>query len=315
MQSVPCAGTVENIITSLFSSVHSTLHSQLSSAMSSLALTTGAPSSSPLSLLPALWSSTTSTQIVLLATQLSLDTAVEAAVQSRGAETSTSGSSLEKLYEEIRGLMQGAVRMLQGRHGHSVAPENTVQQEESVGGILGDGGPTSVPVTREQENRLRNVLFVLSHALQQVVESLQQESGSGGFLWCGQLRWVWSGGAAEEACHLTTLGARLSYGYHYIGSGSGLVLTPPTERALVCLLQAVHQGRHTLLTGPEVHIIVMCTRHICIVDTYHSFHQLWCNTFTSSHVLYSALLSIHTTLYRHTHTCYYTGKWQEQPGS
>ena len=265
LQGVPCAGTVESIITSLFSSLRSTLRSQLSSAMTSLIPTSGAPPSTPLSLLPSLWSSQLSTQIVLLATHISLDMALEAALQ---CTTDTGeGVSLDGLCEEIHQLVEKAVAMLQGHHlppehSHSVESDSTAKQEES---ILEERVAVHVSITRNQANRLRSVLFILNYGLHLAVECLQQRSKEAGreceggelsdFHWQGRLRWVWSGGASSEGeCHVTTIGARLSYGYHYVGSGSHLVLTPTTEKALAFILKTVHQGHHSLLTGPEVRV-------------------------------------------------------------
>ena len=242
---------MESVITSLFSSIRSTLRSQLSSAMASHTLpTSSSSSSSPLSLLPSLWCSGHSTQIILLTTQISLDVALETSLQ-----TAAEGISLEALCEEMQELVTKAVRMLQ------VFPEQgqNVESEGEPVNVL--EGHQESSVTREQANRLRSIVLVLGSALQRGVQYLQQmagqESGTN-FLQDGRLRWVWSedsAGTNEEVCHLTTLGARMSYRYHYVGGGSRLVLTPATERALVFLLRGVHQGHHSLLTGPEVHIV------------------------------------------------------------
>ena len=207
-------------------------------------------SSSPLSRLPSLWCSGHSTQIILLTTQISLDVALETSLQ-----TAAEGISLEALCEEMQELVTKAVRMLQ------VFPEQgqNVESEGEPVNVL--EGHQESSVTREQANRLRSIVLVLSSALQRGVQYLQQmagqESGTN-FLQDGRLRWVWSedsAGTNEKVCHLTTLGARMSYRYHYVGGGSRLVLTPATERALVFLLSGVHQGHHSLLTGPEVHIV------------------------------------------------------------
>ena len=238
---------MENIISSLFSSLHSTLRSQLSSAITLLT-----PSSPSLSLLPTLWSSGLSTQIILLATQITLDMALE--TSHRTATESGEKTSLESLCEEIKELVTKAVRQLQVYPGQSVRSENG-PGEEGVMKEPGGAGIASASVTREQANHLKSVIFALSSCLQRAVECLQQttkNTGNADFLkQHGRLQWVWSGDN-EEACHLTTVGARLSYSYHYVGGGSRLVLTPATERTLVFLLRAVHHGHHSLLTGPEV---------------------------------------------------------------
>ena len=71
------------------------------------------------------------------------------------------------------------------------------------------------------------------------------------------LHWTWSDGSKlEESCHVITIGAHLSYGYHYVGSGSRIVLTPTTERALTFLVQAVHQGHNTLMNVEEVSVSI-----------------------------------------------------------
>lgn len=259
---------MESILTSLFSSLHSTLRTQLTTAMTSFVTKPGSSLSSappPLSLLPHLWSSQLSSQVVLLATQLSLDAAVTAALEATGKGDS---DALSKVSGEMDQLMSAAVKLLQGQ----LQPEtefNGVESNRSsdVGPTAGTNatervlatsvGIASVPVTSDQAGQLRNILLLL-HSHHQLAVTLSQQSREGddgsdllsGFLWQSRLHWAWS---SEGHCHMTTLGARLPYGYHYTGSGSGrLVLTPSTEKALVFLLQAVHQGQSPLVTGPEV---------------------------------------------------------------
>ena len=271
-QSVPCGGTVENILTSLFSSLRSTLSTQLSTAVTSFVFKPGSSMSSglsPLSLLPHLWSSQLSSQVVLLATQLGLDAALTAALKETGKGDS---SLLSKVSVEMDRLMAVAVKMLRGEQQPATENEGVETEKNSdiaprVSVCAADKVlPTaaSVPVTADQASRLQRVLLILhSHHQRAADLSQQHREGDGGsdpltsFLWQSKLHWAWS---SEGLCTMNTLGARLLYGYHYTGSStSRLVLTPSTEKALVFLLQAVHQGQNSILTGPEVCTCIYCT--------------------------------------------------------
>ena len=277
IQSVPCAGTVESIITSLFSSLRSTLHSQLGTAMNSLAVAT--PPSSTLSHLPSLWSSHLATQVVLLATRLGLDAALSAAVQ----ETEERGdrASLQGICDGINELVTVAVRMLQGTRLPVTEGESNMSTiAETPTPSVNDSRQQSrsLPVTSEQANRLESILLVLHSHLQAAVEMMTQHNeavGGNSFSWRSRLHWTWSdtNKLREESCLVATLGASLPYGYHYVGSGGRVVLTPSTEKALVFLLQAVHHGHDTILNGPEVHVYTCtCTCTACV-----HVYQLLCS--------------------------------------
>lgn len=197
---------------------------------------------------------------MLLTTQLSLDTAVMSALQETEKGNRT---SLDSISIEIDKLVAIAVKMLQGQltgnesalNSRVSTPAGTNAPEKLYPSHEREGIVDVVPVAADQASRLRSVLLVLYSHRQRVVEMTRhKEDGGNGcltsFLWQSKLHWTWS--ASEKTCHVTTLGARLSYGFHYVGSSSRVVLTPSTERALVFLLQAVDQRNHTMMTGPEV---------------------------------------------------------------
>ena len=279
-----CAGTVESIISSLFSSLSSTLRSQLTTAVSSYVLKTEpTPSSSshlaPLSSLPSLWASQVSTQVVLLATQLSLDLAVTAALQEteRGNK-----SAFENVCTKIDSLVVAALRMLQGQlvDQENFDSKNDPSSLATAEEVEWSPYPSQeadkmgrVPVTPDQASWLRSILLLLTSHRQRALEmaALSEESGreSGlltSFLWQSRLHWTWS--SSERMCHIDTLGARLPYGCHYTGSCTHVVLTPSTERAVVFLLQEAGRGTNTLLTGPEVWEALSVTMYRVQLSTY-----------------------------------------------
>ena len=176
---------------------------------------------------------------------------------------------LKVVCEDMDKLMETAVKMLQGHPvanlmEHEKVDSNDTSSPTASVSATEDPYPHrsmagGVPVTHDQASRLRSVLLILNSHRQRAVEMTQLEGGNDGdsgkgrlssFFWQSRLHWTWS--ESEKTCHMTTLGARLSYGFHYVGSSSRVVLTPSTERALVFLLRAVHQGTNTLMTGPEV---------------------------------------------------------------
>lgn len=248
---------MESIISSLFSSLNSTLRSQLATATSSFVLKNEATPSFP-SYLPSLWSSPLSTQIVLLATQLSLDTAITSAIQQ--AERGNK-HCLESFCEEMDKLVAAGVKMLQGQPAESEGEDSSIPAHMDAPGESylprERDSASGAPVAPHQAVRLRSILLILHSHHQRALKMTQHVgeesiSGSTSFLWEGTLHWTWS--SNERTCNVTTLGAQLSYGFHYMGTASHVVLTPSTERALVFLLQAVHQGNNTIMTGLEVRL-------------------------------------------------------------
>ena len=189
---------------------------------------------------------------------------------------------LKVVCEDMNKLIKMAVKMLQG---HSVAEREKVDPDDTSSPTASASTTEepyphrtrdmagSVPVTHDQASRLRSVLLILNSHHQRAVEMTQFEGGGdedGGkghlnsFFWKNRLHWMWS--QSEKMCHMTTLGAQLSYGFHYVGSSSRVVLTPSTERALVFLLRAVHQGTNTLMNGPEVSTVKGL--HRCVYDSH-----------------------------------------------
>lgn len=252
---------------------------------SSSSSSSSSPSSSILlSRLPSLWCSQLSTQIVLLATQIGLDTALDKSYQTTTRENEEDTHEKETLCEEIQKLIAMAVRMLQGqpiasRSSQSRESHETVREFEEEAeyyeerdqkerGITGRG----FPVTREQAHQLKNIVFILNSSLHHAVEMTQQwdkNDRDSEFLRRGRLKWVWSGGTSDEGvCQLVALGARLSYGYHYVGNGSRLVFTPSSEKAMVFLLRTMGQGHHSHLTGPEVKHYIHSITVIRALDSY-----------------------------------------------
>lgn len=198
---------------------------------------------------------------MLLATQLTLDTAIASVIQQ--AERGNK-HGLESFCEEMDKLVASGVKMLQGQPAESEGEDSSIPAH-----IDAPGEPylprerdsaSGVPVTPHHAVRLRSVLLILHSHHQRALKITQhvgEEPVSGSshltsFLWEGSLHWTWS--STERTCNVTTLGAQLSYGFHYMGTASRVVLTPSTERALVFLLQAVHQGNSTIMTGLEVRL-------------------------------------------------------------
>ena len=210
--------------------------------------------SSSFSNFPSLWSSQLSTQIVLLATQLGLDKSLLAALQQ--AEEKGDRTFLQSICNEIHELMAVAVKLLQGHQFPITEEEPATARDPNA--VDTQHHSRSVPVTSEQTDRLRSILLILHSHLQKAMEMNQDENiDTKSFSWQSGLHWTWSDGSKlDESCHVTTIGAHLSYGYHYVGSGSRIVLTPSTERALVFLVQTVHQGHNTLMNLEEASISI-----------------------------------------------------------
>lgn len=258
---------MEGIITSLLTSLTATLRSQLNTAISSFIYKSESTPTplSPLSSLPSLWTSQLATQVILLTTQLGLDLALTSALQEM---EKGNRAALERTSTELDKLVRAAVRMLQGQ---PVAAEGA-EQEQAAPALRGPYPPNEteeggrVLVSLEQTNCLQSILLILCSHRQQL-QDVEQRGGSGpteSFAWQSRLRWTWS--STERTCHISTAGASLCYGCHYTGSSGRIVLTPPTERALVFLLQAACQGHSAVLNGREVsgELCMYMYRYVCM---------------------------------------------------
>ena len=281
LQSVVCEGPVEGIISQLMSSLSSTLQSQLTNTVTNYITPSSTHSDHPqakqfplLSNLPHIWKSSLATQVILLTTQIALEIGLSQAIQKQDSETV---NMVESFVKEINSLTSLAVTLIKGKsledddvtkpHPPNIGqPSISLGQDTSTVIITGEGPTNATPihegqrssrtylVPKSQIQKLENVIMVLSsyrykaEEIKSVLSSIRNISSS--FQWQSLLRYEWS--RQDRQASITTMGASLSYGYHYTGSVGRLVLTPAMEKAVCYLLQAVKQGNSTLVLGKEV---------------------------------------------------------------
>ena len=278
-----CEGPVEGIISQLMSSLSSTLQSQLTNTVANYVAPPSSAHSdqtqmkqfSSLSNLPRIWKSSLATQVIIHATQIALETGLNQAIQ---AQNSESTKLVESFVKEINSLTSLAVSLIKGKSLQDddvtkPCPSDMLQlstsrdQGDSTLIIAGEG-PTSTTALDEgqrssrayitpkhQTRKMENILMVLSsyryktEELKSILSTIRNISSS--FEWQSLLHYEWS--TQDNQAVITTIGARLNYGYHYTGSTGRLVLTPRMEKAVCYLLETVKQGNSSLIIGKEVH--------------------------------------------------------------
>ena len=219
---------------------------------------------SSLNNLPLIWSSPLATQVITLATQIALDIGLNQALQG-----SDSAKLIENFLAEIFSLTQSAVTLLKEKSVHEYDVTKPYPSEPSVSQTQENSTPmhendTAVDeprkppqaylVSKSHTRKMETVITVLSSFrfkadnLRSVLHSVQNMLNS--FHWRSLLHYDWS--TSDSRATIRTLGASLSYGYHYTGSATRLVLTPVTEKSLCFLLGAIRQGSSSLIVGKEV---------------------------------------------------------------
>ena len=273
-----CEGPVEGIISQLISSLSSTLHSQVLNTITSYVLSSPSPHHSQkqfpsLSSLPLIWKEALATQVIILVTQIALEISLNQALQAPK-------SLIDNLLKEISSLTSLAVSALRGKshleddvtkpdstnalQNHDLddttlkASTSDTQMEEGVisSTVVNEAHRTSRTylVPRSHTKKMESIVMVLGSyrykvkGLQSVLSSVHNVLSS--FHWQSMFHYEWS--AHDNQASVTTLGASLSYGYHYTGSATRLVLTPLLEKSMCFLLDAAKQGNSSLILGKEV---------------------------------------------------------------
>lgn len=212
------------------------------------------------------------TQVVTLATQIALEIGLNQALQG-----SDHAKLIETFLKEVTSLTGSAVTLLNGKYlteedvtqphtcgvaqvspgqdqDHSASPQEKIISNTAISATLKPSRVYLVP--RSHIRKMEDIVLILSsyrykaEKLQSVLPMEQNISSS--FHWQSLLHYDWS--THDTQATISTIGASLSYGYHYTGSVARLVLTPVTERSLCFLLKAVKQGNSTLVVGKEVSI-------------------------------------------------------------
>lgn len=210
------------------------------------------------------------TQIVTLATQIALDIGLNQAVQ--GSDPT---KLIEKFLKEITSLTGSAVSLLSGKylpeedvtqpHTSDVTQLSTDQDQENSAlvqeNIISNTAinetlkhSLAYLVPKSHIRKMEDIVLILSsyrykaEKLKSVLPTEQNISSS--FHWQSLLHYDWS--THDTQATISTIGASLSYSYHYTGSAARLVLTPVMERSLCFLLEAVKLGNSSLVVGNEV---------------------------------------------------------------
>ena len=222
------------------------------------------------------------TQIVTLATQIALDIGLSQVVQ--GSDPT---KLIEKFLREIISLTGSSVTLLNGKclpeedvtkpHTSDVTQLSTGQDQENSAPIQEniisntDISKTlkfsrAYLVPKSHIRKMENIVLILSsyrykaEKLQSVLPTEQNISSS--FHWQSLLHYDWS--THDTQATISTIGASLSYGYHYTGSAARLVLTPVMERSLCFLLEAVKQGNYShCWKGGELFILFKKVKVLC----------------------------------------------------
>ena len=284
MQSVPCEGPIDGIVSQLLTSTTSTLQSHLSHALTNYA-TPKSPTAShhqdslmSLSTLHSLWSSDLPTHTLILASNIILELALSKAVQ----EATAKGSKwpLDDLAREVhislKALSQGKIK--EERINSDTARSNNEEKQfraESSVAFAPNGGiePSSEQLVNEQESsqskdlkshvlsmvqamRMQRIVTTIYGYKRKISELRQLMDASPGldlitsFNWQSMLRVEWS--SKKKACLVTSLDTSLSNGYSYSETSRPLLLVSQSEKTLCSLLQAVKCGTNTLMVGSTV---------------------------------------------------------------
>lgn len=288
MQGVQCEGPVDGIITKLMTSLSSTLQSQLTNVVTKYIKTTTHPTDKAAQFdslvnLPDVWKSNLSTQIVILATQIALDLALSKAVKI--AAKDKNGSSLEDLKTEIASLSKTVTGFLKGT---IPVPEDATKLTEALGlvqsesqvnidsnialkasasnihaeesslscGVLFEvesSNSHNKQISRHQICKFQSLLLVLSNfrtkcKLMLKVEPISDMKES--FEWQSLVHYKWL--SREHKCVISSLNAKLDYGYQYTGSSPRILVTPQMEKTVYSLIQTTSRGGGALLSGEEV---------------------------------------------------------------
>ena len=288
MQGVQCEGPVEGIITKLMTSLSLTLQSQLTNVITKYIKTTANRSDNQTQFeslinLPDVWKSNLSTQIVILATQIALDLALSKAVNIATKEKN--GSSLEDFKAEVTSLSKTVTGFVKGTISF---PEDVTKLTEALGlvqsvsqvnidsnialkasasnihaeesglssSLLGEvecSNRHDKQISRHQITKFHSLLLVLSNfrikcKLMLKVEPISDLKES--FEWHSLVHYKWL--SREHKCVISSLNAKLDYGYQYTGSSPRIMVTPQMEKTIYSLIQTTSSGGCALLSGEEV---------------------------------------------------------------
>ena len=279
------------------SALSSTLHTQLTNTITKY-FTANTPHHSPthpyptLVSLPKIWnSSSLSTQIVILSSQIALEIGLTKALQE--AARVDSKQILEEFIKEIDNLSIIVCRMLKGSNGDedissdnlptlaapltdSQAPLGSNVAMKASTSVFAEGSTSDLEEqlrsdmkqqqfqlkTRDQISRLQNVLLVLADYKfkgEKLARFLSNGDVLKSFCWQSMLHFEWS--SRNQTGTISSLDSSIEYGYHFTGNAGRIVLTPQLEKSLHYLLQTVKQGNSSLVSGSEVRSV----HTLCII--------------------------------------------------
>ncbi len=288
---------MDAVLVNLFTSLSATLRFQLTTTVSKHVFQGDASQPPTLSNLPVIWGSTCATQVTILSTQIALELCTARAVKE--VSSTHTKAPLQNTHQEICNLISVASRTLRGKSSvtttipevssgvpqsdSQVCIDSNIALNASASNVCGVESALSsellIPdlqtvlqpphasegvLSRDQTSKLQSVVLTLSAYTQRIAQLCNNQSDgqnlSESFTWQSMLHYSWQ--REDERCTLSTLGASVTYGYHYCGSWARVVLTPATEKVLTYLLKAVQDRSNPLLLGPPVSSLFVLTSNV-----------------------------------------------------
>lgn len=247
-----------------------------------------------LAILPSIWSSDAATQIIVLATQVIIELALQEAVNA-STTISEGEQPLQLFLNKIHNLIATACGIIRTSKPLDAPVDPLIESNSSTekhSEVLGKEQPyTCMSTTRQMSwkyHRLQSVMTVLLWSKDKVKYLISSCKSNSivelSFAWQASLHFrmqkATSTAHHKHSCVLSTLSSHLPYGFSYTGSQmSGMVLGLVSEQSFVHLLQYMGQHNSVLINVKSVSAMM----YIVYIYMYLYFFSAFSDTFVHKH--------------------------------
>uniref|UniRef100_A0A1X7UKN4 Uncharacterized protein n=1 Tax=Amphimedon queenslandica TaxID=400682 RepID=A0A1X7UKN4_AMPQE len=305
-EGVDCDGAIEIILNHLLHSVTETLNQQLITTLTQQKSAPSTPSQSSttpslIKRLSSVWLSSSSHQILQLATIILLEERLQQEVEN------TKGGSLDP--SSFLSDIQSAIQTLESIHEGKVTQEHDpklgfTDSNKGIGQLANnsaeneeeDAGWSDTQLDLKSEPVAIGIHKILYHNLMLILLTYRQRAKalstephpSSSFQWLSSLHY--SHDATQRSCVLSTIGASLNYGFHYSG-GYPIALTTPTESMAVHMVKVMSQQVCGVITNDTKSDSVSTVSIACGYPLF----PLQCSNTTSNDTLMNCFKGIAST--------------------